>query len=353
MAEPPEPVRDLGSSDPDESDELIAQYLELGGTVDGLSGPHDFVAATSALALRPPGPRLDLDQAADRLSIDPDLARQLWVGLGMDPAGRDLSEDDAVNLGLLGAAADLVGDAGAIELSRVVGLAARRIAEGLASLFRLGIEVPHHQSAGTRLDLARTYHDLIRERVPAVSSLVDTTLRHHLVDIATRAWAPDATQSVATRVASVGFADLVGFTEWAGSVSLPELASALDDFDALVWEATDATGAEVIKFIGDEVMFAAPTSEQALEMALRLVSAGQALDSITSIRAGIASGEVISRAGDLFGMTVIAAARLVAAADPGTVLVTEDAAADGDVGTEVSVAAKGFAEPIRARCLEP
>ena len=84
-------------------------------------------------------------------------------------------------------------------------------------------------------------------------------------------------------------------------------------------------------------------------------AAARARAPISSIRAGIASGEVISRAGDLFGTTVNTAARLAAAADPGTVLVTDvvAASADADAGAEVIVDAKGFAEPIRARILGP
>ena len=153
---------------------------------------------------------------------------------------------------------------------------------------------------------------------------------------------------------AVGFADLVGFTNWAALATLAELSDALDAFDAAVWDAADQSGIEVIKLIGDEVMFAAPTAGQALEGARVLLEAAGAQPSIEAVRIGISSGEVISRSGDLFGTVVIEAARLVGEAEPGSALVSDQAAAEAEgsrFGEPLQVEAKGFAEPISARVL--
>ena len=351
MVDERDAVRDLGAADDAESDALIALFQSLGGRVEDLSGPQDMVATMAALALRPPGPRYSFAEGAERAHVPVELAGRLWSGLGLVSDATPLSDDDVSTLQMLGAAVELVGEAGAIELSRVGGLAARRLAEVLASLTRVGFEVPRHQARLSRLELARGYFDLIGEEVPSVVGVIDTALRHHLIGVAARAWSPDSTETVATRTVTVGFADLVGFTDWTASASMAELAAAVDAFEAAVWEAADQTGIEIVKLIGDEVMFAAPTTKQALAGARALLAMTSAHRSIEGVRIGLSSGEAITRAGDLFGTVVNEASRLAGAADPGVILLAAgavDEIARAMVSEAIEIDAKGFAEPIVA-----
>ena len=81
-------------------------------------------------------------------------------------------------------------------------------------------------------------------------------------------------------------------------------------------------GGQVIKTIGDEVLFTVADPAAAVEIALTLTARGDdADDPFPAVRAGIAHGAVVRRLGDVFGSTVNAASRLTSAARPGTVLV--------------------------------
>ena len=347
-------VWDTAAADVAESDSLIALYRSLGGRIEDLAGAQDMVAATAALALRPPGPRCSFAEGADRAAISVELAGRLWSSLGLESDGAQLSDDDVSTLETLGIAVELLGEVGAIDFSRVAGLSARRLAEALASSTRVGYEVPMRRARLSRVELARGYFDLIGAQVPAMMRVVDNSLRHHLIDVAARGWRPDATETVATRTVTVGFADLVGFTDWTASASMAELAAAVDAFETAVWEAAEQTGIEIIKLIGDEVMFAASSAEQGLAGARSLQAITSSHRSIETVRIGLSSGEAITRAGDLFGTVVNEASRLVSAAKPGEILVsarTVDAEARAGIGDVFEVDAKGFSEPILAHRL--
>jgi class 3 adenylate cyclase len=81
------------------------------------------------------------------------------------------------------------------------------------------------------------------------------------------------------------------------------------------------------KTIGDEAMFVAEGALGACRIALTLVEEfgrGQ----LPPVRVGLAAGDVLSVFGDVYGPVVRLAARLVAATDPSTVLVSEQVHAD-------------------------
>ena len=98
--------------------------------------------------------------------------------------------------------------------------------------------------------------------------------------------------------------------------------------------------------IGDEVMFVAERSADAVGFATDLIATFQNDDVIP--RGGVATGSLITLHGDYFGPIVNLAARLVDAAVPGEVLVTEPVA--DQMGAEAVTAGrrmlKGFDEPV-------
>lgn len=80
-----------------------------------------------------------------------------------------------------------------------------------------------------------------------------------------------------------------------------------------------------IKTIGDAVMFVSSDTAALLEVMLRLVDAAEADELLPRLRAGVAYGSAVSRAGDWFGSPVNTASRVTSVARPGAVLVTEAA----------------------------
>jgi adenylate cyclase len=77
----------------------------------------------------------------------------------------------------------------------------------------------------------------------------------------------------------------------------------------------------VVKTLGDEVMYVADDPAAALDVALDTVEAHCADDDLPDVRAGVASGPVLERLGDVFGQPVNLASRLVDEARPRSVLV--------------------------------
>jgi adenylate cyclase len=108
-----------------------------------------------------------------------------------------------------------------------------------------------------------------------------------------------------------------------------------------------------VKLIGDEAMFVAKTADDALTIARALVEDPD----LPPLRVGIAAGEVVTRGGDVYGVPVNLAARLVATAQPGEILVDPVAAerADTEFALELRGARDlpGFAEPVEVYGVSP
>jgi len=78
----------------------------------------------------------------------------------------------------------------------------------------------------------------------------------------------------------------------------------------------------VVKFIGDAVMFTAPTADQLVDVSLRIVRDPALAAAEIELRAAAAWGPVLAQDGDYYGSTVNLAARLLAVAHPGELVVS-------------------------------
>src|SRR5262249_3415364 len=144
-----------------------------------------------------------------------------------------------------------------------------------------------------------------------------------------------------------------GFTALGHTLAPRQLDGLLRTFEArAVGTATSAT-TRVVKLIGDEVMYVAGTTDEALAIAGALVTDPDLPD----LRVGIAAGSVVTRAGDVFGSPVNLAARLVAPAQPGEILL--DAVAAGRASAAVRLEPRGardvpgFPEPVVSYAFNP
>ena len=178
-----------------------------------------------------------------------------------------------------------------------------------------------------------------------------------------------ATEPVAERrVCSVLFCDLVGFTPLSESRDPEEVRELLSRYFEVARTVIGRYGGAVEKFIGDAVMavWGAPSAaegdgERAVRAALELVDAVAQLgrevgaDGLKA-RAGVVTGPVavtVGAAGQgmVAGDAVNTAARVQAAADPGTVLIDEGTRRVAEAAiTFVSAGEhvlKGKAEPVR------
>ncbi len=125
----------------------------------------------------------------------------------------------------------------------------------------------------------------------------------------------------------VGFVDLVDSTMLGERLGLGELGAALTDFEHISSETVTEGGGRVVKLIGDEIMYTAVDARAASSIALELTDAFRHHPTIPPVRAGLASGEVMLRDGDVFGPVVNLASRAVKVASPGEVVATAEVAA--------------------------
>jgi class 3 adenylate cyclase/tetratricopeptide (TPR) repeat protein len=166
------------------------------------------------------------------------------------------------------------------------------------------------------------------------------------------------------RLVSVLFADLVGFTPFAEDRDAEDVRDTLTRYFDIASDIIGRYGGTVEKFIGDAVMavWGTPTAreddaELSVRAALDLVDAVRVLGATIQARAGVLTGEAAvtlgaTNQGMVAGDLVNTAARLQAAAQPGTVLVGESTmrAASAAIAFEPAgeQALKGKASPVPA-----
>jgi class 3 adenylate cyclase len=155
---------------------------------------------------------------------------------------------------------------------------------------------------------------------PRIGDALDTLHRHSLLAIGRRysdVGAPTSALNVVQL--AVGFADLAGYTGLWHELEAHELAEMLARFESTTSSVITASGANVVKRIGDAVMFVTNAPGVACALALELVEACAA-EKLPKLRVGLAFGDVMVRHGDFYGAPVNLAARLVASAEAGTAL---------------------------------
>jgi class 3 adenylate cyclase len=180
--------------------------------------------------------------------------------------------------------------------------------------------------------------------------------------------------TVERRIVTVLFADLVGFTPLSERLDAEDVATVQDAYFAATRETVERYGGVLEKFIGDAAMavFGAPRArdddaERATRAGIALIGAVEQLGARLGLapgelqlRVGVNSGEVVHAtsgpdAGRVTGDTVNTAARLQAAARPGTVLVGELTALSVEETLELAdaepISLKGKTDAVRARAV--
>jgi class 3 adenylate cyclase len=281
-------------------------------------------------AIRPQGRRATLSQIAEQAGVSISFAQRVWRAAGFPdprPFERRFGEADSAFLDLMRIGRDLVGEAPTLQLVRTLGSASAQIAEAEIAIVRSNMEAPLFAD-GKFVEVARTYRDLVEALFPRVVDAFDTLHRHH-VDNISRRYSGSTPSSANVVPLAVGFADLSDYTGISAQLDPEELGSMLDRFEATTGDVVAGVGANVVKRIGDAVMYVTSAPGIGCTLGLDLIDACAA-EQLPKLRVGVAFGDVVVRHGDFYGPVVNLAARLVAAAEPGTVLA--DAELHGRLG---------------------
>lgn len=209
----------------------------------------------------------------------------------------------------------------ALAMARVCGAAMARIGDATSASLRGGTTELNVAITGSEARTARAYGDAT-QIIDRVTEVLDVLLRHHL-QAARRHFEQSDSNDVAGERGirmGVGFADLSGFTRTSAAMPMEDLSRLLSGLEDISADVVGRGGGRVVKYIGDAVMFVAPRLEQLLEIAVSLSEHPAAAAVGMPVRVGIAFGTLLAQEGDYFGPMVNLASRLVALAEPGTVL---------------------------------
>lgn len=260
-----------------------------------------------------------------RVDLPEELVLDVWAALGFPevPDGvvafteLDVQalEDSAALL-----ATGVVDSTTWLVMARTIGQSLSRLAEAQLDVFRKaasGLEV--EDVTGAALDVAGL-------AVPRIEALLLFVWRRQFAAAVQRALAfersPDELASL-----TVGFVDLVDYTKSSREWDPVRLEQTLEVFERGVSLRVVAVGGRVVKTLGDGVMFTTPSPRGAVEVALETVEAHASDEELPSVRAGVATGAVLERLGDVYGEAVNLASRLSDEARPSSVLVDRVAAA--------------------------
>lgn len=270
-------------------------------------------------------------EAADRTGITPEYARRLWRAMGFADVGDQAVAFTDADLAAVRRLMRLVergamDDELAVGVTRAMGHNAARLAEWLMDAL-----TEHLQAGGLTPEAAtRENADLLARHLDDLEHLLVFVWRRQLAAVTGRALTAAGGDSVLGRL-SVGFADLVSYTRLSQKLEERELASLVERFGRRSADVIAGAGGRLVKTVGDEVLFVADDPAEAALIGLELAETMAEDPVLPDVRVGIATGQVLTRMGDVFGKTVNLASRLTALAAPGTVLVDRDTA-DGLAG---------------------
>jgi len=237
-----------------------------------------------------------------------------------------------------------------LELLRVLGRGLGQAAEAMRALpLKLVLEPGISES-----ELAQRYASasgLLYPLVdPLVSSMLALHLRHATQSTVVSELERSGGQLPGSREVAVCFADLVGFTRLGEEVPPDELGHLAARLETLAAEVAQPP-VKLVKTIGDAAMLTSPEPEALVGAALDLVDAADAEgEDLPQMRAGVALGLALPRAGDWFGRPVNLASRITGVARPSSVLVERDVRDSVDGPYRWSYAGerrlKGIREPV-------
>jgi adenylate cyclase len=208
------------------------------------------------------------------------------------------------------------------EITRVLGEGMARLAATTAAAFVNAFLEP----GDSEDEVAQRFASVAEQLIPAIDPVLVAAYKQHLAEAARRGMLSQAEREAgevgATQEITVCFVDMVGFTRLGAQLEARELGSLASRLAELATDVTEAP-VRLVKTIGDAAMFVSSEPGPLVSTALSLLEAVEQAD-LPSLRAGVASGPALQRAGDFYGHAVNLASRVTGVARGGAVLCTEE-----------------------------
>jgi adenylate cyclase len=321
-----------------------------------------FVPIELALDHRPE--RYTREEVAERSGVSLEFLRRLWRAMGMadvTPGDRVFSDEDVQAAHRMRQVLESgIGEEALLQVTRVTAQSMARVAAAIGGTFAESLLQP----GDTELEAAERFAQAARELLPVTVAQLEYVLKLHQRQQLRQAMLGQVALAEGrlegSREITVCFADMVGFTRLGERLPASELgavAGRLGDLAAEV--ATDPV--RLVKLIGDAAMLVSRETRPLLDAVLDLIDAADAQgEDFPQLRAGVAAGEAIGRAGDWYGRPVNVASRVCNQAKAGRALATaevKDASSDGFRFSRVGRRRlKGVRHPVelyRVRRAEP
>jgi adenylate cyclase len=208
------------------------------------------------------------------------------------------------------------------EITRVLGEGMARLAATTAAAFVDTFLKP----GDSEDDVADRFATVAEQLIPAIDPVLVAAYKQHLAQAVRRGMLSQAERETGeagrAQEITVCFVDMVGFTRLGAQIDPQELGSLASKLAELANDVTEPP-VRLVKTIGDAAMFVSSDPAPLVSTALSLLEAVEEAE-LPSLRAGVAYGAALQRAGDFYGHAVNLASRVTGAARPGAVLCTQE-----------------------------
>jgi adenylate cyclase len=338
---------------------IVARLRARGYTLDQIRRANDSgqLAGYVQGMFAPPEGRYTLEQGARLAGLDEALVERIYMSLGLSSLSLESGSDE--DLEMLRYIAAIL-DAGLpehvfMQLVRVFGQALAQIADAEVRLVHMYVHEPLMRQGVPGTEIAEQMGGMASEVLPFVAPLMNYVHGRFLAHFVEQdvighmeAELDGSTPEEGRMRVVIAFADLAGYTRLTEEHGDERAVEVVEQFVEAV-EHSLPIDARVIKTLGDEVMVVGSDPVALTQWAVGFQQ--DAPPDAPAPRIGMHYGEALYRDGDYYGRDVNQAARVVARAAGGEVLVTRPVVdmatgADGlrfDLIGEISL--KGFNEP--------
>jgi adenylate cyclase len=273
-------------------------------------------------------PKYTAEGVAKKTKLDREFLERLWTALGMPVAEGDEKAYTKADVDAAKGVHEILDaglpEDGLLEISRAMSQSMATLAASVGSVFSESFI----EEGDNELDVARRYTGVAKQVAPQLPLLLAHVfaiqqredLRRAMVDLE----ATSKGELAGSEDITVAFADLVGFTRLGESIPPEELGAVASRLGELAAEVAEAP-VRFVKTVGDAAMLVSYKSDPVIKATISLVEAAENEgEDFPQLRAGMAAGASLRRAGDWYGRPVNLASRITGKARPGSVLTTEE-----------------------------